>query len=323
MRNTKITLIFGIYFLISGCKKSETKIDYRDEMRSFVKGISGWARARIPGFLIIPQNGHNLLTSDGTKDGAPVLDYIVAIDGVGREDLFYGFTGDDEATPEVDKNEMLGLMEVAKNNGLKVLATDYCSTPFKMDDSYSQNENLGYISFAADHRGLDNVPSYPFPMHNVNSINIDSLSKAKNFLYLIDPELFQSTNDFIQAVNNSNCDVVVMDLFFRHNAQFTAQEISMMKTRSNGGTRKVICYMSIGEAEDYRFYWKSYWKTSPPDWLIAENPAWGGNYKVKYWDKNWQNIIYGSGDTYLQRIINSGFDGVYLDIIDAYEFFEN
>jgi endo-alpha-1,4-polygalactosaminidase (GH114 family) len=26
---------------------------------------------------------------------------------------------------------------------------------------------------------------------------------------------------------------------------------------------------------------------------------------------------------YLSRIVSAGFDGVYLDVIDAYEFFEN
>lgn len=81
--------------------------------------------------------------------------------------------------------------------------------------------------------------------------------------------------------------------------------------------------MSIGEAEDYRFYWKNEWKTNPPVWLGEENPDWEGNYKVWYWEKEWQNIIISDPDSYLQRILNAGFDGVYLDIIDAFEYFEN
>ena len=53
------------------------------------------------------------------------------------------------------------------------------------------------------------------------------------------------------------------------------------------------------------------------------NPEWAGNYKVRYWDPEWKRIIYGEDDSYLDRIMNAGFDGAYLDIIDAFEYFES
>lgn len=37
----------------------------------------------------------------------------------------------------------------------------------------------------------------------------------------------------------------------------------------------------------------------------------------------WQAIIYGNDNSYLKKIIDAGFDGVYLDIIDAFEYFTN
>ena len=37
----------------------------------------------------------------------------------------------------------------------------------------------------------------------------------------------------------------------------------------------------------------------------------------------WQNIIYGNESSYLTKIIEAGFDGVYRDIIDAFEYYEN
>ena len=52
------------------------------------------------------------------------------------------------------------------------------------------------------------------------------------------------------------------------------------------------------------------------------SPDWEGNYKVRYWEEDWQAIIYGDADSYLQKILDAGFDGVYLDIIDAFEYFE-
>ena len=83
----------------------------------------------------------------------------------------------------------------------------------------------------------------------------------------------------------------------------------------------VISYMSIGEAESYRYYWQSAWTSDKPGWPEKENPNWEGNYKVRYWDPEWQSIILGSASSYLDRIIAAGFDGVYLDIIDAYDYF--
>lgn len=99
-------------------------------------------------------------------------------------------------------------------------------------------------------------------------------------------------------------------------------DFNQLKLKNNGGKRLIISYMSIGEAEDYRYYWSDTWKVGNPYWIEAENPDWEGNYKVKYWESEWQNIIYGNNDSYLKKIIDSNFDGAYLDIIDAFEYFE-
>jgi len=75
--------------------------------------------------------------------------------------------------------------------------------------------------------------------------------------------------------------------------------------------------MSIGEAEDYRFYWQDGWTPGDPDWLDVENPDWPGNYKVHYWDPAWQALVFN----YTNRLLDAGFDGAYLDVIDAYEYY--
>lgn len=80
----------------------------------------------------------------------------------------------------------------------------------------------------------------------------------------------------------------------------------------------VISYLSIGEAEDYRSYWQGDWKEGSPGFLEKENPDWQGNYKVRYWDPSWRSIMRFQ----LDRIIAAGYDGVYLDIIDGYEYFQ-
>ena len=126
----------------------------------------------------------------------------------------------------------------------------------------------------------------------------------------------------VTLCHENDYDLIIMDLFFNDGTAFTASEVESLKHKANGGKRLVICYMSIGEAENYRYYRQSSWAHNTPSWLSSENPSWSGNYKVRYWDSEWQDIICGTGDSYLNRILAAHFDGVYLDIIDAYEFFE-
>jgi cysteinyl-tRNA synthetase len=312
-------LILGIFML--SCHKDDEqnipKLNFREEMRIFVKDISTYAKAIDSNFLIIPQNGQEILTTNSESNGPLATSYINAIDAVGREDLFYGYNGDDIATPTADKDFLVSFCDVAKNNGKTVLTTDYCSTHSKMDDSHLQNQNKGYVSFAADHRELDNIPAYPASIHNVNDANVTSIDQAKNFLYLINSSAYSSKQAFVDAVKTTNYDLVLIDLYYNDEA-LTLSDITSLKTKANGGSRLVICYMSIGEAENYRYYWNGLNK----DLIYKENPDWAGNFSVKYWEPSWKTIIYGNDQSYTKKIIEAGFDGVYLDIIEAYEYFE-
>lgn len=91
---------------------------------------------------------------------------------------------------------------------------------------------------------------------------------------------------------------------------------------SPGGPKIVLCYMSIGQAENYRWYWQPDWPKNPPEWLDEADTEWAGDYWVKYWHPEWQKIIYGAPESYLDRIIEMGFDGVYLDRVDAYYYYQ-
>jgi len=83
--------------------------------------------------------------------------------------------------------------------------------------------------------------------------------------------------------------------------------------------RVIIAYLSIGEAENYRSYWKDDWETGSPAFIDDENPDWKGNYKVKYWYEEWQQIIFSR----LNDIVSLGYDGIYLDVIDSFEYYKN
>ncbi len=296
------------------------RIDYRQEMRNFVQKISTYSKQINPAFVVIPQNGVELV---GKSENSPDMSYLTAIDVIGQEDLLYGYDNDDQATSSEDTRYLRSFLDMAKNKGnIKILVTDYCSTQSKMDDSYSRNHAAGYISFAADHRELDNIPAYPHPIYNENADDITDIHKAKNFLYLINPDNnFASAQAFVDSLAKTNYDLIIMDLFY-DKQQFTVSQIAQLKYKANGGKRILICYMSIGEAENYRYYWQSSWDSILPNYIVVEDPEWKGNFVVRYWDPEWQNFIYGNDSSYTKKILDAGFDGVYLDIIDAFEWFE-
>lgn len=318
-----ISFLFLVLFLPSCSKDCDLNgIDFPQEMRNLVSEISRYAKETKPGFIVIPQNGIELVSKNLEPDGIPDSAYLASIDGCGQEDLFFGYDHDDEATPSGETAWLRSFLDIAKGRGKTILVTDYCSTPSRIDQSYALNEAAGYIGFAATERGLNVIPSLQSPIWGENNAVVASLTGAKNFLYLIDPGNYLKKQDFIQAVTATNYDILIMDLFFTAGSAFVSTEIDQLRMKANGGRRLVIAYMSIGEAEDYRWYWQPDWKPGDPDWLCKENPDWEGNYKVEYWNPAWKQIIYGTGDSYLDKILAAGFDGVYLDLIDAYEYFE-
>lgn len=111
---------------------------------------------------------------------------------------------------------------------------------------------------------------------------------------------------------------------------FTAQEVARLRTKPDGSRRLVVSYLSIGEAEDYRpeYFSREYLEEDAPDWLMGENPRWKGNRLIRFCSEGWQRTILGDDDgrtlynatepSPLNRLIELGFDGVYLDRVDAY-----
>jgi cysteinyl-tRNA synthetase len=139
-----------------------------------------------------------------------------------------------------------------------------------------------------------------------------------SFAYVLQADsLAKSQNTAVKKLAACERDWIVLDANFScPDKPWTANDISTI--RAGKPSRKVIAYLSIGEAGDYRDYWQRSWRTNPPEFLLSENPQWKGDYRVKYWHTDWQKIILADAD----KIMAAGFDGVYLDIVDGFETFE-
>ena len=148
-------------------------------------------------------------------------------------------------------------------------------------------------------------------------------SNPASFAYILQADSFAKTKSAAVAqLKESGRDWIVLDAAFAGNTPWEQADLDAI--RSGKAKRKVVAYLSIGEAEDYRPYWQSEWVNngkriaSAPAWLGIENPDWKGNYQVKYWDADWQKLVLTAVDGAMAR----GFDGVYLDIVDGFETYE-
>jgi cysteinyl-tRNA synthetase len=135
---------------------------------------------------------------------------------------------------------------------------------------------------------------------------------VENFLY----QLQRADPD---RIGETAFDLVVVTLA---TAGSSPEVIPALK-ESPGGPKLILCYMSIGQSENYRWYWNPDWESNPPSWLDIPDGVWAGDHWVRYWDPEWQKIIYGKSGSYLDQILALGFDGVYLDRVDAYWYYQD
>ena len=65
-----VVIMVTTVVLMLGCSnKPYPNGDYRQGMRDFVQNISVYAKSVKPGFMVIPQNGHELLTKNREMEG--------------------------------------------------------------------------------------------------------------------------------------------------------------------------------------------------------------------------------------------------------------
>ncbi len=143
------------------------------------------------------------------------------------------------------------------------------------------------------------------------------------------------------AIADDDVDLVVIDYAKdgTDKTAFSAAEVAAMQ--QNG--KKVLAYLSIGKAEAWRFYWNSQWEAArqgdcyeryydylkykwtwrnkcvPGNTPLVGNkdPLWDGELYARYWDNRWKTDVV---EPYMERIMEAGFDGVYLAHVDAYNY---
>ena len=136
----------------------------------------------------------------------------------------------------------------------------------------------------------------------------------------------------ITAIKAAPVDLLVTDATSgaKDGEALTEADVAALKVKPDGSRRLAISYLSIGEAEDYRkdYFGSEYMTEDAPDWLMKENQQWKGNRIIRFCNEGWQRTILGDEDgrnvynsiepSPLYKLIELGFDGVYLDRVDVY-----
>lgn len=218
--------------------------------------------------------------------------------------------------------------------GTMSFAESYADRP---SDCNSVAQALVGTNRMKPHRWLGGLAALGLVIAGVDAASVPAVAlSTSRFPAPVDDWAYQLQgygND-LSKIEASAFDLVVIDYsrFGDGPSEWSAAAIEALRNNGPCGRRTVLAYMSVGEAETYRYYWKDTWidedgalvPGEAPGWLGPFNRAYPDNYKVRYWHRSWQRIIFGvatgPGKSYLDRIIDQGFDGVYLDIIDAFEF---
>ncbi len=158
--------------------------------------------------------------------------------------------------------------------------------------------------------------SPPEPRTTTATTENPQLVEVRHRLYLIDVNLDEDTVDLIAE---SDHDMVVLDFIpsERENTGYPMAQV-VARLQQAAHPKLGLAYIDIGEAEEYRTYWQDGWLPGDPDWVVGTNPdGWEGNFPVAFWHDEWREIWLAEGG-HIEAIVAAGFDGVYLDWVEAY-----
>lgn len=297
-------------------------IAYRQEMASLVCRIKEYGEEkRGKSFFVIANGGAGLLESNGMFSEKDCDNLKAHLDGVMAESVNYGWDMSmDNPMPAEEQENYHHLLANAQKAGIVPLVLDYCLGRAETQKAYREDKDHGYLGWVSARRDLDRIPRGA--PHDDNDGECAALDKAKNYLVLLNPEAYPAKEAYLASLAATNYDLLIIDAYYG-DSMLTPEDVAKIQYKPNGSRRLVAAYMSVGEAEDYRPYWRDEWKNNHPDWLWTANGDWEGSYRVKYWRQEWQQLLLGTPQSYLDQILAAGFDGVFLDVVDVFYVFED
>ena len=302
--------------------KNGALIDFREELRQFVINIGKFARKGNPDFKIIAEDALGLVVKADPEDDTrlfPAKTFIVNIDGVLQREVSTLVSKKQVSEESIQiKDEAIS---IAAKAGLNVLALDFAQDKEGAASAYSANAQRGIVPFVAESQNLSSIPAHPSPVFNTNSESVVALKDVKNFLYLENTQGFGSTNDYINRLRNTDYDAIIIGVYHGRNP-LSANDVRLLKYKKTGGRRLVFAAMDITTAASSLYYWRQGWKQGTPQFMDMSLRNDPDRHRTHYWDAGWQSIIYGGANSYTAGIVTLGFDGVVMQGLNGWRYYE-
>lgn len=303
-------------------------MDFRETMRQFVQAISAYGRSLNPNFIIVAENGLDLASKPDPQDDTllfPARAYIRSIDAVLQPNLLKSLApGDPKEDPAITaaRNQLSTNVQTAKSLGVDIFNLEYATTAKEIDQIYAASAKQGFTPFVAASPVLGRIPAYPKSAYKANPTSLNDATQAKNFLYIAHSQGFGVTRDFVQAMSNTNFDVIITNVFHGR-VPLSKLDVERLKYKKLGARRLVLAEIDVSSAATYDYFWQAGWAQGAPEFINMPHREDPDRYRTLYWDPAWQSVLYGGTASYLYGIFDLGFDGVVLKGLDGWRYFES
>lgn len=291
--------------------------NYRQDMRDIVIELSAYARGRNRDFVVLARGGAELLSRGAVEpmaDGSERV-FVRALDGIVIDGLDCGRHKLGQPTPAAERKGLLAQLKPLRDEGRRVVAIDYCAAPEQVAESVRLADADNVIQFSAASRKLEAIPGRP-PHENADPFT--SLTLARNIGFALRSEAYDTRDEWVLKLQETNHDILVVEPFHRGREPLTAADVKKLKYKKLGSRRLIVARLPLASIDDGQFYWKTEWRVGNPGFLALPNPEKPGGVFVSYWDPAWKAVL----GQYMKAIADLGFDGVMLDDLDSFHRFE-
>jgi cysteinyl-tRNA synthetase, unknown class len=113
----------------------------------------------------------------------------------------------------------------------------------------------------------------------------------------------------LEKIGHANIDLGIISRLAAHGRPYSKSEITRAKRN-----KWLLAYVDVGEAQKHEWYYDELFLNGSPVWSLERNRRHPGNVRVLLDAPEWNAIILET----INRVIEAGFDGVELDVLDVY-----
>ncbi len=113
----------------------------------------------------------------------------------------------------------------------------------------------------------------------------------------------------LDAMTASTVDLGMIDIRNRAGELWKRKEVLIAKQN-----KWLVAYLSVGQISKHDWFWQENWEQGNPKWILHPSKVYLNSFDVNIAAPEWLELMKQSID----RILEQGFDGVGLDVLDVY-----